>query len=83
MNGLTVEVPSSSCYVPGYDVLISANVLRKHGSKADFWIWVEMSPDSKLDEMPEEDLRLIKALGIHIRHLEKQIDDDGTGRRIA
>jgi hypothetical protein len=54
-----------------YDVLISANVLRKHGSKADFWVWVEMSPNSTLDEMPQEDLRLIKALGIHVRHLEK------------
>eukprot|EP00978_Attheya_sp_CCMP212_P002116 scaffold4358_cov59-Attheya_sp.AAC.1 len=30
-----------------------------------------MSPNSTLDEMPKEDLRLIKALGIHVRHLEK------------
>jgi Alpha-N-acetylglucosamine transferase len=54
-----------------WDVLISANLLRKFGSKADFCIFVRLSPTSKLDDLPLEDRRLLEALGIRITLLEK------------
>ena len=54
-----------------WDVLVSASTLRKAGSKADFWLYVRLSPDSKLDAMPEEDMRLLDALGVRVKHLEK------------
>jgi Alpha-N-acetylglucosamine transferase len=54
-----------------WDVLISANLLRKLGSKADFYIYVRLSPTSNLDDLPLEDRRLLEALGIRIILLEK------------
>ena len=54
-----------------WDVLISASLLRKTGSTADFWLYVRLSPDSKLDTMPTEDLRLLDALGVKVKHLDK------------
>jgi len=53
------------------DILISARLLQKAGSIADFWLYVRLSPNSKLETMPEEDLRLLDALGIKVKHLQK------------
>jgi len=52
-----------------WDVLISANILRKLGSKADFWLYARLSPDSKLDSFPTEDLRVLSALGVRVKQL--------------
>ena len=38
-----------------WDILISAHILRKHGSTADFWVYTRLSPDSNLTDLPEED----------------------------
>ena len=54
-----------------WDVLISASLLRKAGSTADFWLYLWFSPNSTLTEMPEEDTRLLKELGIQTKYLEK------------
>jgi len=54
-----------------YDVLISVSLLKKFGSTADFWLWIQLSPDSKLQGLPEEDMRLLSALSIHVEQLEK------------
>eukprot|EP00557_Chaetoceros_sp_GSL56_P008527 CAMPEP_0176490462 /NCGR_PEP_ID=MMETSP0200_2-20121128/7883_1 /TAXON_ID=947934 /ORGANISM="Chaetoceros sp., Strain GSL56" /LENGTH=525 /DNA_ID=CAMNT_0017887769 /DNA_START=29 /DNA_END=1606 /DNA_ORIENTATION=- len=54
-----------------WDVLISANLLRKLGSTADFCIFVRLSPSSNLDDLPWEDRQLLEALGIQIILLEK------------
>ena len=43
-----------------WDVLISASLLRKAGSTADFWLYLRFSPNSTLTEMPAEDTRLLK-----------------------
>ena len=38
-----------------WTILIPANVLRKVGSMEDLWIYIRLSPDSKLDDPPSED----------------------------
>eukprot|EP00978_Attheya_sp_CCMP212_P013578 scaffold34093_cov59-Attheya_sp.AAC.4 len=63
------DKPSYKGFV--WDVLISASLLRKTGSTADFWVYVRLSPESKLDTMPDEDLRLFHALGVKVKHLDK------------
>ena len=52
-----------------YDILIAVNLLRKLGSKADFWIWTQMSSDSSRDELPKDDLRHLNELGVHVASL--------------
>ena len=63
------EKPSYKGFV--WDVLVSASLLRKTGSTADFWLYVRLSPESKLDKMPQEELRLLDALDVKVKHLEK------------
>ena len=52
-----------------WDVLISAYVLRKHGSTADFWVYTRLSPDSNLTDLPAEDKRLFHELGFKVKQL--------------
>ncbi len=54
-----------------WDVLISASLLRNQGSTADFWLFARLSTDSKRETMLEEDERLLHAMGIRIKYLEK------------
>jgi lipopolysaccharide biosynthesis glycosyltransferase len=54
-----------------WNIIISANLLRKLGSTADLWIFVRLSPESKLDVLPPEDQRLLEAVGINIKILDK------------
>ena len=54
-----------------WDVLISVSLLRNQGSTADFWLYARLSPDSKRETMLAEDERLLHAMGIHIKYLEK------------
>jgi len=54
-----------------WDIIISANLLRKQGSTADFWVFVRLSPESKLDDLPSEDRRLLEAVGVNIKVLDK------------
>lgn len=54
-----------------YNVLVSAKILREKGSTADFVLWAQLSPESKLKgRLPEEDERVLKELGIKIRLLD-------------
>ena len=66
-------VNEDNFYYKGFvwDVLVSASMLRKLGSTADFWLYIRMSPNSKLDKLPAEDLRLLDALGVNVKHLDK------------
>ena len=68
-------VNEDNFYYKGFvwDVLVSASMLRKLGSTADFWLYIRMSPDSKLDKLPAEDLRLLDALGVNVKHLDKPV----------
>eukprot|EP00979_Chaetoceros_neogracilis_P002159 scaffold378_cov270-Chaetoceros_neogracile.AAC.48 len=54
-----------------WTILISVNTLVKIGSTADFWVYIRLSPDSKLDDLAPEDRRLMEALDIHIVVLDK------------
>jgi lipopolysaccharide biosynthesis glycosyltransferase len=49
-----------------WTILISANLLRKLGSTADFWVYVRLSPLSKLSDLPPEDRRVLELLGVNI-----------------
>jgi len=69
IGGIHEEKPSYKGFL--YDVLVSAQILRKSGSTADFWLQIRLSPDSKLDALPTEDLRLLGALGFQIKQHEK------------
>lgn len=66
-----------------YNVLIAVNVLRKKGSIADFVLWVQLSPDSRLvDELPGEDGRLLKALGIKVKFVEKHSGNESFAQLV-
>jgi len=54
-----------------YNILISVNLLNKLGSEADFWVWAQLSANSTLDEIPDEDMRLFAALDIKVVKMEK------------
>mmetsp|Transcript_5733 Transcript_5733/g.10868 ORF Transcript_5733/g.10868 Transcript_5733/m.10868 type:complete len:491 (-) Transcript_5733:61-1533(-) len=54
-----------------WTILISANLLRKLGSTADFWVYVRLSPKSKLSDLPHEDRRVLELLGIRVVLLDK------------
>ena len=69
IGGVHEDRPSYKGFV--FDILISATVLRKAGSTADFWIFVRLSPDSKCETMTAEDVRLLNAVGIQIKYLGK------------
>lgn len=54
-----------------FNILIAAKILREKGSKADFVLWAQLSPQSKLKgRLPEEDTRLLRELGVEIRMLD-------------
>jgi lipopolysaccharide biosynthesis glycosyltransferase len=54
-----------------WTILISANLLRRLGSTADFWVYVRLSSQSKLSDLPSEDRRLLELLGVHVILLDK------------
>jgi lipopolysaccharide biosynthesis glycosyltransferase len=58
-----------------WTILISANLLRKLGSTADFWVYVRLSSQSKLSDLPSEDRRLLELLGVRVILLDKPKKD--------
>jgi hypothetical protein len=62
-----------------YNVLAAANILQEQGSKADLWLYLQFSPDSKRDTLPEQELRVLADMGIEIVYLEKPERDSFTG----
>lgn len=64
-----------------YGVLVAVQSLRDAGSEADFWIWLDISPESKLRVPPAEDLRLLNELGVRFAWDEQRaVDAHETGR---
>jgi len=56
-----------------YNIIITVNILRREGSTADFVLWAQLSSDSTLSQkLPDEDYRLLRALGVHVRILENE-----------
>ena len=54
-----------------YNVLIAAYILDKEGSSADIVMYVQMSCNSELTELPAEDQRLLEAVKVKVRYLPK------------
>mmetsp|Transcript_50741 Transcript_50741/g.152820 ORF Transcript_50741/g.152820 Transcript_50741/m.152820 type:complete len:464 (-) Transcript_50741:156-1547(-) len=73
IGGVHEDRPSYRGFV--WDVLISASLLRRTGSKADFWLYVRLSPGSQIHRIPEDDDRHLKLLGVRVKHLEKPQHD--------
>lgn len=58
-----------------YDILVSARIQRLAGSQADFYVFVQMAFDQALDELPNEDVRLLEAMNIRFEYLQKTPDE--------
>jgi hypothetical protein len=54
-----------------YNILIATYILDKEGSTADVVVYVQMSADSALTELPEDNTRLLEQLGVKIIYLPK------------
>jgi hypothetical protein len=67
MGGIHEDRPAYRGFL--YDVMISANLLRQYGSTADFWLWIQMSPDSKLSTLPSSELEWLNKLGVQVKVL--------------
>mmetsp|Transcript_54136 Transcript_54136/g.61230 ORF Transcript_54136/g.61230 Transcript_54136/m.61230 type:complete len:496 (+) Transcript_54136:96-1583(+) len=62
-----------------YTIAIAANILRKKGSEADFVLWAQLAPDSKLiGRIPAEDERLLRLVGVQVRMLDTVEKDSFT-----
>lgn len=54
-----------------YDVLNSAYLLWKFGSKADVVLFIQLSIKSNATELPDEQVRWIKDMGIKLKYIPK------------
>ena len=73
LGGIHEDRPAYKGFV--YDILVSANLLQKLGSTCDIWVWAQLSANSTLKDLPEEDKRMFQALNIHVELLEKPEHD--------
>jgi len=69
LGGIHEDKPSYKGFV--WTILISANILRREGSEADFWVYARLSPNSTLYDLPDEDTRLFRALDVNVVPLDK------------
>ena len=70
IGGIDEDRPAYKGFL--YDVLISVNLLRKFGSEADFWLLAQLSDSAAATtELPAEDVRLLEAMGVNVKHLPK------------
>jgi len=72
LGGIDPDRPAYKGFL--YDILVSVNLLKKLGSKAEFIVLTQLSHNmTGIDQLPAEDERLLKALGIKIRHMPKPV----------
>lgn len=69
LGGIHEDKPSYKGFV--WTILISANILQREGSDADFCLFARLSPNSTLSDFPVEDRRLFRALDINVVLLDK------------
>ena len=69
LGGIHEDKPSYKGFV--WTILISANILQREGSDADFCLFARLSPNSNLSDFPVEDKRLFRALDINVVLLDK------------
>jgi hypothetical protein len=58
-----------------YNIAISVSLLKQFGSTADFWLWYSLASDSALESLPEDDMRLLSQLGVHLEQMKKPDHD--------
>ena len=51
--------------------LISANILRREGSVADFWVYTRLSQKSIMEELSDEEIRMFRALDVNFLLLDQ------------
>ena len=56
----------------------SANFLRREGSESDFWVFARLSPNSTLEELPDEVNRMFRALNVNVILLDKTKEQSFT-----
>jgi Mannosyltransferase putative len=62
-----------------YDVLVSARLLNQMNSTADVVLFTQMSPDSKLDQLPPQDMQYLNALNVQVLTLPKPTQESFAG----
>lgn len=69
LGGIDEDQPAYKGFL--YDILISAHLLRRLGSKADLFVLTQLSHDAVATELPNEDKRLFREMGIQVKELPK------------
>jgi hypothetical protein len=69
VGGCSPEKPAYKNYI--YNILIATRILRSKGSKADVFVFFQMSYNSVNDTLPEEDVRVLEAMNIKFRYIPK------------
>jgi hypothetical protein len=69
IGGCNPDRPAYRNYV--YDVLIASHLLRQYGSTADIVVFFQMSYNSIHNELPAEDIRWLKQMGVRIMYIPK------------
>jgi hypothetical protein len=67
--GCSLAKPVYKNYI--YNVLVATKVLRSEGSKADVFVFFQMSYDSTSDALPEEDVLVLEKMNIKFRYIPK------------
>lgn len=70
VGGCDPDKPAYRYYI--YDILISTYIQRQDGSSADVVVFFQLMFDSKFEELPEEDIRLLRALDIQYQYIPKR-----------
>ena len=81
IGGIHEDRPSYKGFL--YDVLVSARILDRQGSRADRILWVQLSPDSNQTALAEEDLRPLGACRVQVRYFEKDDKFESFGLLVS
>ena len=73
VGGVDPDRPAYRGYI--YDILVSTYIQRKDGSKADTYVFFQLSFSSQWDSLPEEDVALLNKLGIKYEIIPKDSDE--------
>jgi hypothetical protein len=69
IGGCSPAKPAYRNYI--HNILVATRILRSEGSKADVFVFFQMSYDSPRDTLPEEDVRVLEAMNIKFRYIPK------------
>jgi hypothetical protein len=69
IGGCSPAKPAYRNYI--YNILVATRIFRSEGSKADVFVFFQMSYDSRSETLPEEDVRVLEAMNIKFRYIPK------------